>query len=81
MRVEWIEDNLVFLQKLTPKEAADPSILSGAVIKMSNELDQLLVIGDDVWKLGPKSGDWHLGHKLPQKEADLLLGWLRLEEK
>ena len=81
VKVGWIEDNVVRLDKLTPKEAADQSILSGALIRMSNEIDHLLVVGDDVYKLGPAKGEWRHANKLPQKEADLLLSWLRVEEK
>lgn len=82
LKITWIEDDkVVLLQKLSPKEAADPSVLSGAMIKLANEIDQLLVVGDEVWKIGPARGEWRLVDKLPQKEADLLMDWLRVEEK
>lgn len=85
-KVEVVSDEIVRLSPLSPKEAADPSILSGALIKLSNELDVLLVVGDDVYKVGTITPARLLGggrwvSKLPEKEANLLLEWLRVEEK
>jgi hypothetical protein len=92
MKVELLGDDKIRISRLTPKEAADPATNVGAVIDLSSGCDQLIVIDDDVYKVGTTLtaiGFWGKKiestvvsvQKAPPEMADMIIGWLKVQEK
>lgn len=89
VKVEFEGDliHITELDKLKPKEVANPNLRVGAFIRL--DMDRLLVVDDDVWKL-KFLGDvnMHYDHyvfannkKLPKEAAQVILDMLKVEEK
>lgn len=77
---QWIRTS-----DLTAKEAADPNIMAGVFVTLSNGLDRLVVVGDDVYKLTtharPDNHAWWVAKKLPKEAGDEVIAMLNLRER
>jgi len=72
--------------ELKPKEVANPDLCVGALIRL--DMDYLLVVNDDIWKLKFLESADIRGHrvhsgnlKLPADEAAIIVELLKVEEK
>lgn len=90
VKAEMVGDK-VRVSSLTPKEAADPTVSAGVLVTLSNGIDRLIVIGDDVYKLIHETTDlernaksiaitWH-AKKLPKEAGDEVIAMLNLKER
>ena len=90
-----IGDGEVTIATLDEKRAASPNTIVGVVVDFANQIDRLLVVGDDAYKMGMMPLALETTHqwceregfgkysidKKPDGTADMLMELLSLKEK
>lgn len=86
MKLKFEGDIIRIDTELNPKEAANPECLIGALVKLTNGMDMILVVDEDVYVLQNFSGQSkHMvvnnPRKLDPEMAQEIVKMLRVKEK
>lgn len=74
VKAEIIGDKIL-TRGMTVKEAADPNTKPGVFIALGNNIDRLVVIGEDVYKLAGGAGIHKIFHIIPPTSDHIIVSW------